>query len=149
MKVNIQYSYSYYKKRLVKYEKLLKDIALKVFDITNTKRDLIIFDCSFVSENVIQKMNMEFRNKDYVTDVISFAFWDSGIKTDLLGELYICYNKIVKQAKEFNHSFERELCFLYVHGLLHLLGFDHENNEDEEKMFRLQEEILQSFNISR
>ncbi len=150
MKIKIEYSFSYYKKQLSQYEKILNKIASKVFEITNnTDRKEIIFDCSFVSENKIQEINKDFRHKDYVTDVISFALWDSGIKTDLLGELYICYKKIQEQAKKYNHSFKRELCFLFVHGLLHLLGYDHENESDEKKMFSLQEEILDFFDIRR
>lgn len=77
------------------------------------------------------------------------AIWDKGYKSNLLGEIYICYEKIVEQKKLYRHSFKRELCFLFLHGLLHLLGYDHVNKKDEEVMFGLQDEILDSLGIRR
>ena len=72
---------------------------------------------------------------------------DNGI-TDL-GEIYISLDKAHSQAVEYNHSFKRELCFLLTHGLLHLLGYDHMNKDDEEEMFNLQEKVLSSLGIER
>ena len=90
---------------------------------------------------------------DRETDVISFAFEDTGKlvynNVRLLGEIYICIPKMIDQAKEYGHSEKRELSFLCVHGLLHLLGYDHMKKEDEEIMFGLQELILNEQNIKR
>lgn len=110
-----------------------------------------IISISFVDNNYIHQINKTYRNIDRPTDVISFAFLDGEANRDRifhskdltpLGDIYISLDKAKEQAISYNHSLERELSFLYVHGLLHLLGYDHMNKEDEEVMFALQEEIL-------
>ena len=104
-----------------------------------------------VDNDYIHEINRNYRHKDAPTDVISFAFMDDNPDRDalfhsgkmvVLGEIYISYQKAEDQAKEYGHSIEREMKFLFVHGLLHLLGYDHMIKEDEEIMFRLQDEIL-------
>ncbi|AJQ45464.1 rRNA maturation factor [Ureaplasma diversum] len=123
-----------------------------IVDLINVKLNLEhqrLFECHFVDKATILDINTKYRNKNYVTDVISFAFDDSEIITPLLGEMYICYEKAIEQAKEYNHSLRREICFLFTHGLLHLLGYDHENEADEKVMFKLQDEILEELKISR
>lgn len=104
------------------------------------------FSIVFVDNAKIQDLNKNYRHIDKVTDVISFAFEDNGKllynKIRFLGEIYICIPKMISQAKEYQHSEVRELAFLTVHGLLHLLGYDHMTKEEEEIMFKLQEEIL-------
>ena len=111
------------------------------------------FSIIFVSEEKIQKINKEYRGIDKVTDVISFAFLDNESVYDpikILGDIYICIPKMIEQAKEYGHSEKRELSFLTVHGLLHLLGYDHtKSKEDEKIMFKLQEDILNLANIKR
>jgi len=106
---------------------------------------------TIVDNDYIHKINRTYRHKDAPTDVISFAFLDDNpdretlfhsSKMVVLGEIYISYQKAEEQAKEYGHSLDRELKFLFVHGLLHLLGYDHMKKEDEEIMFRLQDEIL-------
>ena len=100
-----------------------------------------------------EEINKNYRGKDSVTDVISFALEDdkSFIKTDIriLGDIYICYQRALSQSKEYGHSILRELSFLSIHGLLHLLGYDHMNEEDEKIMFDLQERILDKYGIKR
>ena len=112
-----------------------------------------IFSIIFVDDNEIHKLNKEYRNVDRITDVISFAFEDSDdlVYNDfrMLGDIYICIPQMRRQAKDYGHSEERELSFLTVHGLLHLLGYDHMNEEDEKIMFNLQELILDEQNIKR
>ena len=111
------------------------------------------FEVILVDNNTIQKINKEYRNIDRVTDVISFAFEDNdkelynGIR--MLGEIYICIPRMKEQAILYEHSETRELAFLAVHGLLHLLGYDHMNIQDEKVMFALQEEILDKYGIKR
>lgn len=111
-------------------------------------------DVSLVDEATIHDINREYRKVDRVTDVISFAFEDDEsalgqIKGDdvprLLGEIFICVPRALEQAKEIGNTPERELCFLFVHGLLHLLGYDHMTPEDEQTMFPLQEKILLAY----
>ena len=129
---------------LQRFEQIANLISIKL----NIDKERFL-ECHFVDEKTIQEINRDYRNKDYITDVISFAFDDGEIITPLLGEMYICYQKVVNQAKEFGHSFERELCFLFTHGLLHLLGYDHIEVEEEKIMFGLQDEILNELNITR
>jgi len=117
------------------------------------KVDNAIFTIIFVSESRIQDINRDCRGIDRVTDVISFAFEDNPdiIYDDFrfLGEIYICIPRMLEQAKMYGHSITRELSFLTVHGILHLLGYDHMNKEDEEVMFGKQELILNGANIKR
>ena len=113
-----------------------------------------IFSVIFVGEDEIQKINKEYRGIDKVTDVISFAFEDNANmvynNVRVLGDIYICIPKMIAQAKEYGHSEKRELSFLCCHGLLHLLGYDHVNSKEEEKiMFDLQERLLNEVHIER
>jgi probable rRNA maturation factor len=113
---------------------------------------------TFVSNESIQEINREYRQKDYPTDVISFAMEElgegeievvGGNIPRILGDIIISIPKAKEQAEEYGHSFMRELSFLAVHGFLHLLGFDHETEEDEKVMFSLQREILEEYGLKR
>ncbi|RTR35314.1 rRNA maturation RNase YbeY [Robertmurraya yapensis] len=113
---------------------------------------------TFVSNDRIQEINREYRDKDYATDVISFALEEMGegeIEVSggdmprVLGDIIISIKKAEEQAAEYGHSFEREMGFLAVHGLLHLLGYDHENEEDEKIMFGRQKDILDEYGLQR
>ena len=123
------------------------------FDHLQVKKNYEV-DVSLVDEETIHQINRDYRNVDRVTDVISFAFEDddsalSTINGDdiprMLGEIFVCVPRALEQAKEIGNTPERELCFLFVHGLLHLLGYDHMTKEEEEVMFPLQEKILQLY----
>ena len=106
---------------------------------------------SFVSVDDITALNRDYRGIDSATDVLSFPVSD-GLATGAgrpLGDVVICINVARLQAEEYGHSFERELAFLVVHGMLHLLGYDHETPEDEIKMRAAQDTILQDLNIIR
>lgn len=112
-----------------------------------------IFSIIFVEDDEIHRINRDYRKVDRVTDVISFAFEDNEemMYNDIrvLGDIYICIPQMKRQAISYGHSEKRELSFLAVHGLLHLLGYDHMTKEDEEEMFGLQELILDGENIKR
>ncbi|MBR2810137.1 MAG: rRNA maturation RNase YbeY [Solobacterium sp.] len=105
---------------------------------------------SFVRSRAIHAINRDYRGIDKATDVISFAIRDEmeELDEDLdeldqdLGDIFININYAARQAKEYGHSYEREICFLFTHGLLHCLGYDHMNEEDEKVMFALQDQIL-------
>ena len=126
------------------YERLLE----KTFRILNINKDAIM-SVTFVNKDFIHNLNKTYRNIDRPTDVISFAFLDDKnevINGDLpldLGEIYICYEVADTNRLAYNNSIKREICFLFVYGLLHLLGYDHMTKEDEEIMFPLQEQILE------
>lgn len=136
---------------LEKEEKVIKSI-LK-YMIRHEKLKKIYFNVIIVDNPYIHKINKEYRNTDRETDVISFALEDeksenfSNIR--ILGDIYISIDKAKEQANLYNHSLERELSFLAVHGLLHLLGYDHMNKEDEKIMFTKQKEILYGKRFSR
>lgn len=113
---------------------------------------------TFVSNERIQEINREYRDKDRPTDVISFAMEELGegevelIGASLprvLGDIIISVPKAREQAEEYGHSFMRELGFLSVHGFLHLLGYDHETEEQEKEMFSRQRKILDEFGLGR
>jgi probable rRNA maturation factor len=113
---------------------------------------------TFVSNDRIQEINREYRDKDQPTDVISFALEEMSegeievVGADIprvLGDIIISVPKAREQAEEYNHSFMRELGFLAVHGFLHLLGYDHMNEQDEKRMFDRQKEILEGFGLGR
>ena len=108
---------------------------------------------TFVDNERIHEINKEYRGIDRPTDVISFALEDYKDEVSLdirmLGDIYISLDKAREQAMEFGHSFLREICFLTVHGILHLLGYDHIEKEDEEIMFKKQDEILNEFGIKK
>lgn len=112
---------------------------------------LPIISVTFVSNEQIHELNRDYRNIDRPTDVISFAFLDTEENKEKilqsgqmvsLGEIYISLDKAKEQAEEYGHPLDRELKFLFVHGLLHLLGYDHMSPEEETVMFKLQDEIL-------
>lgn len=133
-------------KEIKEIEKVL-DIVIKRFGLEKAEFNIILVDNDY-----IHKINKEYRGIDRPTDVISFALEDSvdmGLDHRILGDIYISIPKAIEQAEEYEHSFLRELSFLTVHGMLHLLGYDHMEKEDEEVMFKLQDEILESAGITR
>ena len=114
--------------------------------------DNIIYNVIIVDNEKIREINRDYRNKDSATDVISFALEDNktiNLDHRLLGDIYICVERAEEQAKEYGHSFKRELYFLATHGFLHLLGYDHMEKSDEEIMFKKQEEVLSRYGIER
>ncbi|MFE8917219.1 rRNA maturation RNase YbeY [Staphylococcus pasteuri] len=112
---------------------------------------------TFVDKTEIQEINKMYRDKDKVTDVISFALEEDEPEIDtsefdiprVLGDIIICTDVAQEQAKSYGHSFERELGFLALHGFLHLLGYDHMNEEDEKEMFGRQDAILNAYGLTR
>ncbi len=128
------------------YEQLLEK-TLKHLDLHFNP----FISVTFVDNEFIHNINREYRHIDRPTDVISFAFLDGDENRDkifqsdamvVLGEIYISFDKAREQALAYGHSLDRELKFLFVHGLLHLLGYDHMTKEDEKVMFALQDQIL-------
>lgn len=120
-------------------------------------------DISIVDNETIHQLNRDYRQVDRPTDVLSFALEEDledapklnpssliaeGIPTHL-GDIIISHPKAVEQAQDYNHSIDRELGFLAVHGFLHLNGFDHMTDEDEAVMFQLQDEVLIENGLTR
>ena len=119
-------------------------------------------DLTFVGEKVIRELNRDYRGVDRVTDVLSFPNVDVKVPYDIenypydlengalqLGELMICRKRMKEQALEYGHSETRELCFLTVHGLLHLLGFDHMEEPYTSVMRAREKEIMDIMDLHR
>ncbi|MBQ6947043.1 MAG: rRNA maturation RNase YbeY [Clostridia bacterium] len=123
----------------------------------------IDFDCEvevlIVSAETIREMNRDYREIDRVTDVLSFPLYENALQAQedilpeecaLLGNMVICLDRAKEQANEYGHSLQREICFLTVHSVLHLLGYDHELGEREESdMFKKQRDILETMGVTR
>lgn len=129
----------------------LKEFLYKVCE--DEKLDNVVFNVIIVDNEKIHEINKEYRGIDRPTDVISFALEDDKTfnRSDIriLGDIYISLDKVKSQSLEYGHSFKRELYFLALHGLLHLLGYDHMTKEDEKVMFGKQEEVLSRYGIER
>ncbi|HYE11745.1 MAG TPA: rRNA maturation RNase YbeY [Patescibacteria group bacterium] len=143
-----------------KMEGFVEQVVQKVLEI-EVEEDYEV-SISFVDNHEIKELNKQYRNKDTATDVLSFPLKEfeetdenysneeEYVQEDmLLGDIVISLEKAQEQALEYGHSFERELAFLTVHGVLHLLGMDHEDEEQEKEMFKKQNEILQLLDIQR
>ena len=141
MKVNLFNNYN--KEIKFDYEKIIKDVE-SIDDVDkDSELSLILVD----SEEIHQ-MNKDYRGKDYVTDVISFEADDEEDEF-YKGDIFLCIDKVYEQAEKYEHSNEREFAFLLVHGVLHLHGYDHIEEDDEKVMFAKQDEILDKLNYKR
>lgn len=137
-------------------EKIDKELEIVKEVLTHGIKKLdvgdVIFNIIIVHNDYIHELNKNYRGIDRETDVITFALFDDKTfnpEEKILGDVYISIDKAKSQSEEYGHSFLRELCFLAVHGMLHLLGYDHMKKEEEEVMFKLQEEILDEMGIKR
>lgn len=148
MKINFNNCYS------VAYRKHIRKIFNYAMDKLNIKEKYSV-NITFVDEEEIRELNNLYREVDKVTDVLSFPLMDYKDaemfkeKYVDLGDIVICKTVAKLQAKEYGHSYIREVCFLSLHGLLHLLGYDHIEEEDEKVMTELQASILEDLGIKR
>ena len=102
---------------------------------------------SFVTNEEIKELYREYRNVDSETDVLSFPMNEEFDGVNILGDIVISTQKIIEQANDFNHSMEREMCYLTVHSMLHLLGYDHMNKDEKNKMRAKEKEIMKKLKI--
>ncbi|MDO5734491.1 MAG: rRNA maturation RNase YbeY [Eubacteriales bacterium] len=155
-------------------ELLIKAAETAVYTVKDFARFLIdnefnvSIDLSFLSAEEMRELNQEQRGIDRVTDVLSFPLLhfregelaeeamtpffidpEAEFLTILLGDIVICPSRASQQAEDYGHSLERELAFLTVHGTLHLLGFDHQDLKEEERMRELQRIVMKQLNLSR
>ena len=133
-------------KELDSYFKDIKKYYKKTLEVLKIEDDLDL-SLIIVGKTKIRSINRDYRNKDAITDVISFANIDSDDYDYLcedvnLGDIFINVDRVKSQAKKYGHSIKREFVFLFIHGFLHLLGYDHMEKEDEEIMFALQDKII-------
>lgn len=138
------------------YKKIISDVIKYALTLENINSKPEISVC-FVDNDKIKNLNKKFRSIDKETDVLSFPMIEFNNqpkdvlikKNILLGDIIISLPKAFEQAKEYGHTIEREIAFLTAHGILHLLGYDHINSEDEKIMFEKQKFILKKIGLER
>lgn len=131
-------------------DELTSDIkkSIRICLLQELNDDNYEISLSFVSEAEIRKLNRDYRDKDSVTDVLSFPLDDDfAIQTNLLGDIIICCKRAIEQAKEYNHSIKREIVYLVVHSMFHLLGYDHIDESDRIIMRNKEKSALKEIGI--
>lgn len=149
------------------YEKTIKRVVKECFEVENLQNTNLYMSITLTDPEEIQRINRQFRNIDKATDVLSFPMFEKEeiekIKElakekkvreqteveDILGDIVISIEKVQEQAKEYGHSFERELAYMIVHGFYHLMGYDHIKEEDKKIMRPKEENVLKRLNINR
>ena len=144
--MNFEYINQTNEKSWKNYRPYISQIILRIISVLELDKQYE-FSIILVDANTIHEINREYRKIDKETDVISFASLDDESLLNMedtveLGDIFINVQAIREQANDYGHSLKREFCFLVTHGILHLLGYDHLNKEEEKIMFDLQEEIL-------
>ena len=143
-----------------KYEETIKKVIEKCFKEENLENSKLIITITLTNLENIRKINKQYRNIDKATDVLSFPMFkkdelEEKIRKkdfefeDVLGDIVISIEKVAMQAEEYNHSFERELSYLLVHGFYHLMGYDHIKEKDKKIMRPKEEKILNDLKIVR
>lgn len=142
------------------YSNLTEKVINKCFETENLTDKNITISIIFTTPIDIQAYNKEYRNIDRATDVLSFPMFERNELAekieknkfpceDVLGELIISIEKVEEQAKEYGHSFERELAYMTVHGFYHLMGYDHMEDNEKKEMREKEDVILKRLNITR
>ena len=143
-----------------KYEQIISRVVKKCFETEFLEKSKLYISITLTTPNNIQKINKEYREIDKPTDVLSFPMFekeeiDEKVKKqefafeDVLGDIVISIEQVEIQAKEYAHSFERELAYMVVHGFYHLMGYDHMVEEDKTIMRQKEENILKLLEITR
>lgn len=141
-------------------ESLIKTVLETCFKEENMDKLGLYVSVTLTCPSYIRKINNEYRNIDKETDVLSFPMFEKNeidnmilkqdnIVHDVLGDIIVSVDRVEEQAKEYGHSFERELSYMIVHGFYHLMGYDHMNDEEKAIMRAKEENILNKLNITR
>lgn len=142
------------------YNKIINTVVKKCFEEEGLDNIKIYINIILTNPEEIKRINKEYRNIDKETDVLSFPMFQKeeieelikkkeNIVTDILGDVVISIPRVYEQAEEYNHSFERELSYMVVHGFYHLMGYDHMEEEEKKIMRQKEENVLQKLNITR
>ena len=142
------------------YEKTVEKVINKCFEEEGLLDSKLIITITFTTPEEIKKINKKYRKIDRATDVLSFPMFEKEeleekiknkdfLYEDVLGDIIISIDKVKEQAKEYGHSFERELSYMLVHGFYHLMGYDHIEEEDKKIMRPKEEKILNILKITR
>lgn len=133
---------------------IMKRAAEYCLDLEQVDKERTEISVSFVEGEEIRHLNREYRDTDKVTDVLSFPQFDDlneipEIGEICLGDVVICKERALEQAEEFGHSFEREIIYLFTHSILHLLGYDHMEEDEQKEMRRREEEVMEHLGLRR
>ena len=142
------------------YEKTIKKVLEECYKTENLTNSKLIITITLTTPEKIRQINNEYRQIDKATDVLSFPMFektelDEKIKKqeflheDVLGDIIISVQKVEEQAKEYGHSFEREISYMVVHGFYHLMGYDHIEEKDKIIMRPKEENVLSKLGITR
>lgn len=142
------------------YEKAIKKVVDECFETENLQNSNLYMSITLTNPEEIRTMNRQYRNIDKATDVLSFPMFEKeeideiihnskNIEVDILGDVVVSIEQVSRQAKEYGHSFERELSYMIVHGFYHLMGYDHMEEDDKKVMRKKEENVLQKLKISR
>lgn len=141
------------------YEKIIDKTLKKCFEVEHLSSENLLVSILLTNPENIKKLNKQYRNIDKPTDVLSFPMFEKedieNIRNekiqykDILGDMVISISQVETQAKEYGHSFERELSYMVVHSFYHLLGYDHIVEADKKQMREKEEFILNELNITR
>ena len=142
------------------YEEVINKVLTKCFEEEKLQNSKLYITVTLTNPENMREINKEYRNIDRATDVLSFPMFekdeleekikhDDFSHVDVLGDLVISIEKVKEQAIEYEHSFERELSYMLVHGFYHLMGYDHIEEEDKRKMRPKEEKILNDLKILR
>ena len=142
------------------YEETIKKVVEKCFEEEGISASKLCLTITLTTPENIKKINKEYRNIDKETDVLSFPMFEKQEldeiiakrkfeHEDVLGDIVISIARVEEQAKEYGHSFERELSYMVVHGFYHVMGYDHIKEEDKQKMRPKEEKILNALKILR
>ncbi len=135
-------------------EPLLENLIMRVVETEGLEKYCEV-SVLFVDNEKIREMNRDYREKDMATDVLSFPQYEDVVKESekemhvLLGDIVISLERAMEQAEEFGHSLTRELCYLTVHSMFHLFGYDHMTDEDKKVMRQKEEAVLTDAGITR
>ena len=130
------------------YKEIIKKVLKKCFEIEKLENKNLYVNVVLTNAKNIKSINKEHRGIDKETDVLSFPMFEN-TNEDILGDMVISIERVEEQAKEYGHSFERELAYMVVHSFYHLLGYDHMTEEDKKEMREKEENVLGILGIRR
>ena len=144
-------------KENVEYDELINKVVSECFIVENLNNSNVYISIILTTPKNIRELNKKYRNIDKETDVLSFPMFEKNeipkLKNieyeEALGDIVISIDRVKEQAEEYNHSFERELAYMVVHGFYHLMGEDHIKEEDKKQMREKEEKVLENLSISR
>ena len=142
------------------YDEIIRKVLEECFKEEKLEDSKLYITITLTTPEKIREVNKKYRNIDKTTDVLSFPLFEKEeleekiknndfIYEDILGDIIISIDKVKEQAIEYNHSFERELSYMVVHGFYHLMGYDHIKEEDKKEMRPKEEKILNKLKITR